>query len=624
MADATATDEEMLKGVLEQHAMTDNKACVTQIQALLNAAKALKLSVAVIGESGSGKSTLVNALRGHQEFYDESHIPSFFNNTDETKVPVSYPFPAHPNVMLWDLPGYDTDAPVAQCLKSIDLNYDIFVLVMVGCLTETHVKLLKTIKQKKKIFQVVRTKVDLEVHTAKRILGSCFTVKTSLQDLRKGCTEKLSKEGLEADRFFLVAGLEPAKYDFTQLEDNLEKDILSMKRKFGAGAEGLSYRSQEKLQQICEVCETSSLVCFPIIISSALYAPINIPLDIAVMGETGSGKSSFVNALRNVTAVGGEEAETGVTATTKKATAFPFSGAPNVRVWDMPGFGTPELPMELYLEHMELDHYDFFIVIASERYKHTHSVLVKAIVALGKRFFFIRNKIDADMGTGRIQETPLPLTEAQERQNRVKQDCIDALRKEGITEPNVFLVSSLAPEEFDMQEVRKTLDQQVPGLKKESLLRTVPALITTIVRKRRKELMKTVYGKALQICLHSIEANCKEAVCSLTSILSEYCRELSLDQESLQQIAESTGTPIERLKNEIQCPLAKEIKEDDVLKQVCKSVPLTALVWTYVPYWGQSSSPEMSLEATYNLLKDAVWDLSGDAERVLLKAFAEN
>nr|XP_033819422.1 interferon-inducible GTPase 5-like [Geotrypetes seraphini]XP_033819423.1 interferon-inducible GTPase 5-like [Geotrypetes seraphini] len=623
MADATATDE-VLKGVLEQYEMTGNKACATKIQALLNAVKSLKLSVAVIGEESSGKSTLVNALRGHQECYDESHIPLFFKNTEKTRVPISYPFPTYPNVMLWELPGYDAEASLAQCLKSIDLNYDIFVLVVVGCLTDTHVKLLKTIKQKKKLFQVVCTKVDLEVHTSKRILGSLFTLKTNLQTLKKGCTEKLSKEGLDADRFFLVSGLEPAKYDFTQLEDNLEKDILSLKRKFEASAEGLKCRSQEKMQQICEVCETSPLACFPVIISSVFSAPINILLDIAVIGETGSGKSSFVNALRNVTAFGGEEAETGVTATTKIAAAFPYLGAPNIHVWDLPGFGAPDLPMEQYLENMQLDRYDFFIVIASERYKHAHSVLVKAIVALGKRFFYIRNKIDADMGTGHKQEAPLPLIEAEKRQSRIKQDCIDALRKEGVAQPNVFLVSSLAPEEFDMQEVRKTLAQQVPGLKKEALLRAIPALITTVVRKRRKELMKNVYGKALQTCLHSIEINCKEAVCSLTSILSAYCIELGLDQESIQQIAETTGTPVEELKNEIQCPLAKEIKEDDVLKQVCKSVPLTALVWTYVPYWGQSNSPEMSFEATYSLLKGAVWDLAEDTERVLLKAYAEN
>ncbi|XP_029432155.1 interferon-inducible GTPase 5-like [Rhinatrema bivittatum] len=624
MSEAMDTGEEVLKGVLQRYEVEGNKAGAAQIQALISAAKALKLSVAVIGEEGSGKSTLVNALRGLQECCDESHIPSFFNNVGKTKEPISYSFPVYPNAMLWDLPGYSAEVPPAQYLTSIDLKVDIFVVVVAGCLTDTHVKLLKTIKQQKKLFQVVCTKVDLEVHTAKRVLGSGFKLKATVQNLREGYKKRLSKEGLDIDRFFLVSGLEPGKYDFSQLEDNLEKDILNLKRKFEADAEGLSHRSQEKLQEILEACELSALMYFPVVICSALSAPVNICLDIAVIGEAGSGKSSFVNALRNLAAFGGEEAKTGVTATTRKATAFPYPGAPNVRVWDLPGLGTPELPMEQYLENMELDYYDFFIVVASERYKHAHSVLVKAIAALGKQFFFIRNKVDADLGVGGKPRASMPLLDAGERQDRVKKDCIDALRKEGVAQPNVFLVSSLEPEEYEMQEVRKTLDEEIPHLKKEALLRAVPGLIAIVVRKTRREMIKNVYGKALQICLYSTETNCNEAMSSLTSTLSNYCIDLGLDQESLQRIAEATETPVKGLQDEIRCPLAKEIKADDILKQVCKSVSVTALVWTYVPYWGQSSTPELSLEATYNLLKESVWDLSEDAKRVLLKAYAAN
>lgn len=130
-----------------------------------------------------------------------------------------------------------------------------------------------------------------------------------------------------------------------------------------------------------------------------------VELNIAITGESGSGKSTFVNAFR---ALGDEDegsAETGVVEITPEPTAYPHPKFPNVKLWDLPGIGTPRFKADEYLNHVKFERYDFFIIIASDRFRESHANLAAEILKMNKKFYFVRSKIDSNIEAEKRKKT---------------------------------------------------------------------------------------------------------------------------------------------------------------------------------------------------------------------------
>lgn len=122
-------------------------------------------------------------------------------------------------------------------------------------------------------------------------------------------------------------------------------------------------------------------------ISSALNDIEKAPLNIAVIGETGAGKSSLINALQGVRAdEEGTTAPTGVVHTTSERTPYTYTKFPCVTLWDLPGVGSPAFQPHDYLKKIKFEEYDFFIIVSSGRFKHNDAELAKAIVQMNRSF----------------------------------------------------------------------------------------------------------------------------------------------------------------------------------------------------------------------------------------------
>uniref|UniRef100_A0A8D0HKT7 IRG-type G domain-containing protein n=1 Tax=Sphenodon punctatus TaxID=8508 RepID=A0A8D0HKT7_SPHPU len=383
--------------------------------------------------------------------------------------------------------------------------------------------------------------------------------------------------------------------------------------------EDLKPVSERKIKELYKICETGSLSEVPGVILSALDEPSQIQLDVAVLGEVGSGKSSLVNSLRGVCCGEPGAAPTGVTETARKAIAYAFPTIPNLYLWDLPGVGVTEEDVG----HLDLSRYNFFLLVASERYKHTHSSLARAIIKAGKSLFFVRSKIDVDLET-RPGSQPRPKEELQEQ---VRKICTEALKKDGVDSPRVFLVSSLDREAFDLPQLLEALQNDAPALKAAALEDAIPAVISRLVRRKSKVLLKDVWGKALQSCLYCMEKPEPDIATSLLTTIASFCIDLGLDEASLGRIAKDTSKPPALLQAEVRCPYTKPVAPEHVLKLITKPVTLYNQVWSYVPYWGRgelTKQLEISFPATYGLMKQVVCDLAEDAERMLLRAFAKD
>ena len=123
----------------------------------------------------------------------------------------------------------------------------------------------------------------------------------------------------------------------------------------------------------------------------------NIPLNIAVTGESGVGKSTFVNAFRGIDNRDERAAPTGEVETTMKPKAYPHPTYPNVALWDLPGIGTTKFPADQYLKYVEFEKFDIFILVSADRLSENDAKLAQEIKTMGKKFYFVCSKIDKNL-----------------------------------------------------------------------------------------------------------------------------------------------------------------------------------------------------------------------------------
>uniref|UniRef100_A0A8C6UME8 IRG-type G domain-containing protein n=1 Tax=Neogobius melanostomus TaxID=47308 RepID=A0A8C6UME8_9GOBI len=190
--------KEKLKTALQNK---DQAQVAEMAQGYLDKMKNVSLNIAITGESGSGKSTLVNALRNIE---NDTEGASPTGAVETTMVATEYPYPEHPNIRIWDLPGIGTVKFRANrySRKMQFKKYDFFMIVSSERFTENDAKLAKKIHKMKK--------------------------NDILKSIRDNCTE--GKLGVESPKVFLVSGLKLHLYDFEDLRKTLMEDLPEHQR----------------------------------------------------------------------------------------------------------------------------------------------------------------------------------------------------------------------------------------------------------------------------------------------------------------------------------------------------------------------------------------------------------
>lgn len=184
----------------------------------------------------------------------------------------------------------------------------------------------------------------------------------------------------------------------------------------------------------------------------------DIVLNIAITGETGAGKSSFVNAIRGLKDTDRGAAPTGVTETTMEPTVYCHPNMANVKIWDLPGIGGAEIVSKTYIKNVQFDKYDFFIIITATRFREHDIMLAKEINKRRKNFYFIRSKVDLDVEAAKRRG----LREENTLQ-QIRNDCQKNLLE--FESSPVFLISSFYLDKFEFQEFLKALETEVPNQK---------------------------------------------------------------------------------------------------------------------------------------------------------------
>lgn len=181
----------------------------------------------------------------------------------------------------------------------------------------------------------------------------------------------------------------------------------------------------EMMQELRRAIRSQSNETAAARIREYLEIPYNVPLKIAITGESGSGKSSFVNAFREINENDENAAPTGVEETTTEVKEYPHPNYPNFIFSDLPGIGTTKFPAKKYLKLIEFKKFDFFIIISADRFSENDANLAKEINKMKKKFYFVRSKIDSDVrNEQRKKDFNEEKTLAQIREYCVKGECL--------------------------------------------------------------------------------------------------------------------------------------------------------------------------------------------------------
>ncbi|XP_066494374.1 interferon-inducible GTPase 5-like [Tiliqua scincoides] len=521
------------------------------------------LDIAITGVSGAGKSSLVNALRG---LSDDEEDAAKTAPVQGTLHPESYPHPLWPNVTLWDLPGIGTeDFQAARYLKQVHFDkYDFFIIVSSTRFTENDTKLAREIQKRKKKFYFVRSKIDVDLQNEGRKRD--FRVERTLEKIRNDCYQHL-----EQPRVFLISRWDLDKYDFLLLQMTLEEE---------------------------------------------LNIPEKATLDIAITGVVGSGKSSLVNAMRGLSDDDDNSAKTDVVQRTLCPARYSHPLWPNLTIWDLPGMGTA-FQAAKYLRQVRFDKYDLFIIVSSTRFTENDAKLAQEIQKRKKKFYFVRSKIDFDLGN----ECRKKDFKEEKTLEKIRNDCYQHLQQ-----PRVFLISRWDLGKYDFPLLQMTLEEELDDLKGQGL---ILVFSKEILEKKKIAMRKVVWMQALLSCslgttrVPGLSFPCDVAI--LVETLKFFCKVFGLDHAAIGRLAKQVGKNEADLRSAIKkTPMASEITPQFVVHLLQKSAlcaMLMGLEFVLDFVVGCLTGVGYSFAITLYVLRVFLNDAEEDAKNVLAKVF---
>lgn len=191
----------------------------------------------------------------------------------------------------------------------------------------------------------------------------------------------------------------------------------------------------------------------------------NSKVKVGIVGESGTGKSSLINAI-----FGEYVAEVGDVEKTDKAYFYERDGLTFV---DLPGCGTESFPADTYVERFELlKDFDAFLLVARERVMENDVALYRALRAAGKPVFVIRNKFDSALAGEAKRPAASRRTEQQVRDSVVA----DLRQKYGDPSLRAYITACHGDRSFDLERLLLDLNDQLSEFKKIRFMRNSAVL----------------------------------------------------------------------------------------------------------------------------------------------------
>ncbi|XP_049730063.1 interferon-inducible GTPase 1-like [Elephas maximus indicus] len=378
--------------------------------------------------------------------------------------------------------------------------------------------------------------------------------------------------------------------------------------------------SEETINLITFNLEKGYIDSVGTVIDDVLKEIDSAPLNIAVTGESGVGKSSFINALRGVGYEEEDAAPTDVVETTMKATPYKHPCFPHVTLWDLPGIGTTNFRPQDYLRKVKFDEYDFFIIISATRFKENDAQLAKAIKGMKKNFYFVRTKVDIDLDNE--QKSKPKNFERGEILQKIRNNCLVSFRQLKMDEPQIFLVSTHDVSKYDFPILIDTLLKDLPAQKRHMFMLSLPNVTKEAIERKRGSLGQKIWLEALKAgawaTLPMVGIFSDNDIKKLEASLKEYRVLFGVDDITLQNVAEKLQMPVEGLQAIIESPNLLEKKKGESREE-----RLLKYVERFCSASGTLLGADLHFRETFYLQLHFLDTVANDARTLLKKTVSE-
>jgi len=192
-----------------------------------------------------------------------------------------------------------------------------------------------------------------------------------------------------------------------------------------------------------------------------------LPLNVAVVGNVATGKSSFINSIRTLGSADENAAPVGEFQSTLDIREYPHPRIPELKFWDLPGVGSMQFPRETYLRDVSIDRFDFFILVTAGRLTETDEWLGQEIRKCEKKYFFVRTNIDKDISNDRKAHPNSHNEEA--LINNIRKYTAAKLKTHGHSDVPVFLISNYERTQYDFHPLEQQLVEEIPAIRKNAV-----------------------------------------------------------------------------------------------------------------------------------------------------------
>ncbi|XP_050992788.1 interferon-inducible GTPase 5, partial [Labeo rohita] len=290
---------------------------------------------------------------------------------------------------------------------------------------------------------------------------------------------------------------------------------------------------------------------------------------------------------------------------------------------------TPNFKAHEYLEQVQFERYDFFIIIASDRFRECHTQLATEIMRVGKKFYFVRSKIDISITAEKRKKR----FDQKKTLDIIREDCENGLKKIGIEDPVVFLISGWELGKYDFSLLQERMEKELPQHKSRLLMLALLNITLDINEKKKKVLEKDISKVAFLSAFFDTVylSDLRIAVGFLFIIheLQKYCSAFGLDDPSLQKLCERSGKNIKEIKSLMKSSLHQGINQSSVTKLLGESLFVNRTrveqVIMCIPIIGSVVGGAVSFLTVARVLKRALSEIAEDAQKVLMASMkAEN
>ncbi|XP_052791811.1 interferon-inducible GTPase 5-like [Mya arenaria] len=441
----------------------------------------------------AGKTTLARLLSGGE--FDQAIAP--------TREFTTVQYPRNSKIVICDLPGYGSvSQPVEKFIELTFTIYDGFIFVCRDKLDDDDHQVLKNLPRSKRL-NVVRCVSDSDsVEDLDALLGATFE---DFALYRK-------------DQIFLVDSRHQDLYGFPQLVSHLDNGANFKRASPSFRAVGTTHGEEPPANQSALTLSegsnndvTADDDDFTEIKSSfesggAKYAVEQSQLrlgrwksamvNIGIIGNSGVGKSSFINAVRGLVSPD-EQGWANVNEETKIPTPYEYPLSPNVKLWDMPGMGTKNFTQENYLEKVNFDKYDIFIIVCAVRITGNDLWLARAICSRGKKFIFVCAKVGQDIENERKVYTQSSRLNFREDivLKKIRAEWQKDLAEFG--KCRVFLIDNFEPHSYDFGDLEMEIINITPSEKQEAVTMSMPTMTEGVIQQKVRELQKRIWLTAI-------------------------------------------------------------------------------------------------------------------------------